>query len=89
MDISTFRWILIIAGLVIVAGIFLFGSPDKKRKPKASRKRVHAQRVRREPALDSAGGDGQDDVSCLPLKPALNPVSMPSLRQPQDHFRTK
>lgn len=61
MDISTFRWILIIAGLVIVAGIFLFGSPDKKRKPKASRKRAHAQRVRREPALDSASGDGQED----------------------------
>ena len=61
MDISTFRWILIIAGLVIVAGIFLFGNPDKKRKPKASRKRVHAQRVKREPALDSPVADGQDD----------------------------
>ena len=52
MDISTFRWILIIAGIAIVAGIFLFGNPDKKRKPRASRKRIHAQRVRREPALD-------------------------------------
>jgi cell division protein ZipA len=51
MDISTFRWILIIAGIAIVTGIFLFGHPDKKRKPRASRKRVHAQRVRREPAL--------------------------------------
>ena len=53
MDISTFRWILIVAGIAIVAGIFLFGNPDKKRKPRASRKRVHAQKVRREPALDS------------------------------------
>jgi cell division protein ZipA len=53
MDISTFRWILIIAGIAIVVGIFLFGSPDKKRKPRASRKRIHAQRVRREPALES------------------------------------
>lgn len=52
MDISTFRWILIVIGVVIVAGIFLFGNPDRKRKPRASRKRVHAQRVRREPALD-------------------------------------
>jgi cell division protein ZipA len=54
VDISTFRWILIIAGIAIVAGIFLFGNPDKKRKPKASRKRTRAQQQeRREPALDS------------------------------------
>ena len=50
---STFRWVLIIAGIAIIAGIFLFGNPDRKRKPRASRKRVHAQRVRREPALDA------------------------------------
>jgi FtsZ-interacting cell division protein ZipA len=64
MDISTFRWVLIIAGIAIIAGIYLFGIRDKKRKPRASRKRVHAQRVRQEPALDSAeagdGGDGGD-----------------------------
>ena len=53
MDVLTFRWILIIAGVVIVAGIFLFGNPDRKRKSRASRKRVHAKRVRQEPALDS------------------------------------
>ena len=66
MDISTFRWVLIIAGIAIVAGIFLFGNPDKKRKPRASRKRVHAQRVRREPVLDSEGnddgGNGDEDI---------------------------
>jgi len=64
MDISTFRWILIIAGISIVAGIFLFGNPDRKRKPRASRKRVHAQRVRREPALESEQSEsheGEDD----------------------------
>lgn len=67
MDISTFRWILIIVGIAIVVGIFLFGNPDRKRKPRASRKRVHAQRVKREPALDAerreAGEfvDGEDD----------------------------
>jgi cell division protein ZipA len=64
VDISTFRWVLIIAGVAIVAGIFLFGNPDKKRKPRASRKRVHAQRVRREPALDAEQGsdamEGED-----------------------------
>lgn len=53
MDISTFRWVLVVAGIAIVAGIFLFGNPDRKRKPRASRKRIHAQRVRQEPALDS------------------------------------
>lgn len=68
MDISTFRWILIIVGIAIVVGIFLFGNPDKKRKPRASRKgraarkprpavkRSHARRVRREPVLEP----GQD-----------------------------
>jgi len=63
MDIPTFRWILIIAGIVIVAGIFLFGNPDRKRKPRASRKHVHAKRVRQEPALESeqSGIDETDD----------------------------
>jgi cell division protein ZipA len=58
MDTWTLRWILIIAGIVIVAGIFLFGNPDRKRKPRASRKRVHAQRTRHEPALDPEQGEG-------------------------------
>ena len=64
MDISTFRWILIIAGIALLAGMYLFGIRDKKRKPRASRKRVHAQRVRKEPALDSergSDGENQDD----------------------------
>ena len=60
MDISTFRWVLVIAGIAIVAGIFLFGNPDRKRKPRASRKRVHAQRVRREPALNSDQHDTEE-----------------------------
>ncbi len=53
MDTSTLRWILVIVGIAILAGLFLFGNPDKKRKPRASRKRVHAARIRREPVLDS------------------------------------
>ena len=64
MDISTFRWILIIAGIALIAGIYLFGVRDRKRKPRASRKRAHAQRVRKEPALESVQDDGaenQDD----------------------------
>lgn len=63
MDIYTFRWILVIAGIAIVAGIFLFGNPDRKRKPRASRKRIHAERVRREPAINSdrQETDGDED----------------------------
>ena len=78
MDISTFRWILIVAGIAIVAGIFLFGNPDKKRKKRASRKRVHAQRVRREPALDSDqhesdGDDADEDSRQAELAIGLSP----------------
>ena len=53
MDISNLRWILIIVGIAIIAGIILFGNPDRKRKPRASRKTVHAARTRREPVLDA------------------------------------
>jgi len=62
MDISTFRWILVIVGVVIIVGIALFHNIDKKRKPRASRKRVHASRNRREPSLERgrAGGSGQE-----------------------------
>jgi len=55
MDVSTFRWILIIAGTVLIVGLYLFGIRDKKHKPRASRKRVHAEKVRREPSLESSG----------------------------------
>jgi len=77
MDISTFRWILIIVGIAIVLGIFLFGNPDKKRKPKASRKtrakrksratrkRSHAKRVRREPALEASHTEASHEEAGL------------------------
>ncbi len=73
MDTSTLRWILIIVGVVIVASIFLFGNPDKQRKPKASRREpdLPGKRhkgdaaTRREPTLgdldqaaESADGEG-------------------------------
>jgi len=60
VDISTFRWILIIAGIVIITGIYLFGIRDKKRKPRASRKPVHAERIRQEPALGAETGDADE-----------------------------
>jgi cell division protein ZipA len=66
LETSTLRWILIIIGVLIVASIFLFGNPDKKRKPKASRRDESRIRragkkgasKRREPTLDGAGEDG-------------------------------
>ncbi len=75
MDISTFRWVLIIAGVGLIAGIYLFGVRDKKRKPRASRKRSHAQQVRREPALDSeqaSNGDNQDDFDVRQTELAID-----------------
>lgn len=57
MDTSTFRWILIIAGSILIAGLLLFSSTDRKRKPRASRKRVHAARVRLEPGLAAEKAD--------------------------------
>lgn len=65
MDISTFRWILIIAGVALIAGIYLFGIRDRKRKPRASHKRIHARRVRHDPVPGSeqvdVAGDGDDN----------------------------
>ena len=68
MDTSTLRWILIIVGVVIVASIFLFGNPDRKRKPKASRRgegrtgrrRKKGATVRQEPTLDSGASAGEE-----------------------------
>ena len=69
MDTSTFRWILIIAGIVLIAGLLLFGISDRKRKPRASRRRLHAARIRKDPVLDSGqtvqdepGGAGGNDA---------------------------
>ncbi|HMB60055.1 MAG TPA: cell division protein ZipA [Xanthomonadales bacterium] len=54
MDSATLRWIIIIIGLAILATIFLFGNPSKKRPPKASRRKVQSEKVRREPTLEPA-----------------------------------
>lgn len=53
MDISTFRWILIIVGIAIIAGIFVLGNPERKPRRRASRKRNRraAASERREPVL--------------------------------------
>jgi cell division protein ZipA len=59
MDTATLRWIIIGIGLVILAAIFLFGNPERKQKPSASRRKVAAEPSRREPTLD-------DDVDSFP-----------------------
>jgi len=63
LDTSTLRWILIIVGVIIVASIFLFGNPEKKRQPKASRRedngpsrqRGKGASKRQEPTLEGIG----------------------------------
>ena len=69
MDTSTLRWILIGVGLIVVASIFLFGNPEKQRKPKASRrekrrarKRKGSATPRREPTLEGAGAAPPSDA---------------------------
>jgi len=62
VETSTLRWILIIVGIVIVGSIFLFGNPDKKRKPKASRKAKKELPQRREPTLEGDAGEAEEPV---------------------------
>jgi cell division protein ZipA len=56
LDTSTLRWILIIAGVVVLASIWLFFNPERKRKlkPKASRRKAQTlvDGERREPTLE-------------------------------------
>jgi len=57
VETSTLRWILVVIGVVIVGAIFLFGNPEKKRKPKASRKEIKDPNDRREPTLEGSTAD--------------------------------
>jgi cell division protein ZipA len=62
LETSTLRWILIIAGVIVLASIWLFFNPEKKRQPKASRRSTEetdghkkgASRARREPTLEAS-----------------------------------
>jgi cell division protein ZipA len=65
VETSTLRWILILVGVVIVGSIFLFGKPDKKRKPRASRKNKVDKLRRREPTLDSTDAEGEASEAVL------------------------
>ncbi len=52
MDTATLRWIIIVIGILILGAIFLFGNPEKKQKPRASRRKPIDDGSRREPTLD-------------------------------------
>lgn len=56
METSTLRWMIIIVGVLVLASIFLFGNPDKKRKPRASRRKEDQNSERLEPTLESTPG---------------------------------
>jgi cell division protein ZipA len=45
---------MIIAGALVLASIFLFGNPEKKRKPRASRRKDNRKSGRQEPTLEKA-----------------------------------
>jgi cell division protein ZipA len=88
VETSTLRWILIIVGIVIVGAIFLFGNPEKKRKPKASRKAKDETPQRREPTLDGVAGEielaaadaepaGQGELEIGNTEPAPRPAPIP------------
>jgi len=74
VEASTLRWILIIVGVVIVGSIFLFGNPEKKRKPKASRKKQGELNERREPTLEGTLGDSEArELELEGLDPGADP----------------
>ena len=84
MDSATLRWIIIIIGLVILAAIFLFGNPSKKRPPKASRRKSPVEKVRREPTLDQVEPaqstpevDAETGQGELPIGEAVEPAPEP------------
>jgi len=52
MDTATLRWIIIAIGILILGAIFLFGNPEKKQKPRASRRKPVTENSRLEPTLD-------------------------------------
>lgn len=70
MDSSTLRWVLIFIGLVIFGLVFIFGNPERKKGPRASRRtskrtsgrearaQDRAEAVRREPTIGPVAGEG-------------------------------
>lgn len=61
METSTLRWIMIIIGVLILGSIFLFGNPEKRRRPRASRRASQPLQERQEPTLE--GGDSVGETA--------------------------
>jgi cell division protein ZipA len=79
---------MIIAGVLVLASIFLFGNPEKKRKPRASRKKDKRKSGRQEPTLEkaldteeSAAEDrtepGQGELAIEAVEPEPRPAKEP------------
>jgi len=87
MDTATLRWVIIVIGIVILGAIFLFGNPEKKQKPSASRRKPAADLGRREPTLDEDDQaeplelQGQGELPIGRVAPELKAVSQ--IREPQ------
>ncbi len=93
MDASTLRWTIVVIGVIILAAIFLFGSPEKKRKPRASRRKVEAVTERREPTLeivetitdsetpDDPSGQGELPIGDGDAEPKPEPVEAPEVKK--------
>jgi cell division protein ZipA len=84
VETSTLRWILIIVGIVIVGSIFLFGNPEKKRKPRASRKEKGEAPHRLEPTLDVPADEieGQGELAIEPAEPVFHAAPDPAPQIP-------
>ncbi len=57
MDNSTLRWVLILIGLVIIGLILIFGTPDRKKSPRASRKAARKKPKGRKPSASAQNGN--------------------------------
>jgi len=83
MDTATLRWVIIIIGLIILGAIFLFGNPEKKQKPRASRRTTAPETNRREPTLDETEPaeplelQGQGELAIGRKEPALESPAKP------------
>ena len=91
MDTATLRWIIIVIGILILGAIFLFGNPERKQKPSASRRKPAADLGRREPTLEEVDraeplelqGQGELPIGrVLPELKAVPPSMEPKKREP-------
>lgn len=60
MDSTTLRWVLIVIGLIILALIFVFGNPERKKGPRASRRTTNREEKREARALKRAGRERRE-----------------------------